>query len=448
MDTKDLLWRLSEQPGARELLAVAPAGAYVIGGAVRDLLLGRTPRELDVVLKTRVDGAPPTLADGPAQLAAALAARLRARPDMRGWEHLVSESVHERFGTAGVTWEGARIDIAAARRERYAAPGALPTVEPASLQEDLLRRDFTVNTLAFALDGAGPCELLAAPRALEDLRAGVLRVLHERSFSDDPTRLWRLARYRARLGFAIEPRTAELAAEAVAAGALATVSGARIGAELRLALAEFFPQEAFAALDELGLLTALHPRLRYEPALVERAHGLLTSPPTDTGEELVGGALVSGDRQDLLLLATLTLPLALRADGDSRGEVAALLDGLEFPAGDRDHVADAVAATPALIDALAAAERPSQLRAAVLRVSPEAVALAGALSESAASAARLWLGDLRHVRLRIRGEDLLRAGLPQSPEIGRRLEEVLRMRLDGELPDERDAQLRAALALE
>ena len=446
MDSADLRERLSERPGAQELLAVAPAGAYVVGGAVRDLLLGRTPRELDIVLQSGVDGPPPVLADGPAQLAAELAASLRARPDMRGREHVVSESVHERFGTASVTWEGARIDIAAARRERYPAPGALPTVEPASLQEDLLRRDFSVNTLAFALDGAGPRELLAAPRALEDLRAGVLRALHERSFTDDPTRLWRLARYRARLGFAIEPRTAELAAEAVAAGALRTVSGARIGAELRLALAELLPEKAFAALDELGLLTALHPRLRYEPALVERAQRLLRSPPADTAEELVLGALVAGDREDLLLLATLTLPLALRADGDPRGEVAALLDRLEFPAGDRDHVADAVAAAPALIDALSAAERPSQLRAAALHVSPEAVALAGALSESAASAARLWLGDLRYVRLRIRGEDLLRAGLPQGPEIGRRLEELLRMRLDGELPDDRDAQLRAALA--
>jgi tRNA nucleotidyltransferase (CCA-adding enzyme) len=469
MDSANLFERLTQQPGARDLLAAQPAGAYLVGGAVRDLLLGRAPRELDVVLEESPDGdvafegggvlerdvaveggeddSRPASSVATARLAAELAACVRAR----GEGIAVSESTHERFGTASVAWDGTRIDIAAARRERYAAPGALPTVEPASLREDLLRRDFTVNAIALALDGASRGELRAAPGALEDLRAGVLRVLHERSFSDDPTRLWRLARYRARLGFAIEERTAELAAAAIAAGAPATVSGARLGAELRLALSEVDPRAALVALDDLGLLTALHPRLRFEPALVERALGLLASVPADGGEEggvLLPGVLVSGDRPDLLLLATLTLPLALRADGDRRGEVAALLDRLQFAAGEREHVAAAVATTPALIDALDAAVSPSQVRAATLHASSEAVALAGALSESAARAARLWLGDLRHVRLRIGGQDLLRAGLPQGPEIGRRLEEVLRMRLDGELRDEREAQLHAALALE
>ncbi len=97
-------------------------------------------------------------------------------------------------------------------------------------------------------------------------RAGRLRVLHERSFLDDPTRLWRLARYRARLGFTVEERTAELAGAAIAQGAPQTVSGARLGAELRLALAEPNPLAVLAELDRLGLLTALHPRLRFEAA--------------------------------------------------------------------------------------------------------------------------------------------------------------------------------------
>ncbi len=344
-------------------------------------------------------------------------------------------SAHERFDTARVEWEGARIDIAAARRERYPAPGALPDVQPATLEEDLLRRDFTINALAVALDGSDPRGLRAAPSALADLRAGTLRVLHERSFLDDPTRLWRLARYRARLGFAIEERTAALATAAVAAGAPATVSGARIGAELRLALAEPDPLEALAALDALGLLGALHPRLRFERELAGRALDLLA---TDAE---------SGDRADLLPLATLALPLALRADGKPRSEIAALLEWLEFTATERDRVADAAVAVPALIEALPAAVHPSQLRAVALRVPPEGIALAGALSATAELPARRWLGELRHVRLQIGGEELLRSGVPQGREIGRRLEATLRMCLDGELPDERDAQLRAALAL-
>ena len=127
------------------------------------------------------------------------------------------------------------IDVAIARAETYAEPGALPEVEPADLGRDLARRDFTVNAIALDLaDGA----LAEFPGARDDLRAGRLRVLHDRSFLDDPTRLWRLARYAARLGFEIEPRTRELAEAAVSGGALGTVSGTRIGNELRLALAE------------------------------------------------------------------------------------------------------------------------------------------------------------------------------------------------------------------
>ncbi len=219
----DLLERLRAEPGGSELLELAPPGGFLVGGAVRDLLLNRQPRELDVVVAR--DGSP--LGHAVAALASELASRLGT---------LAGTNEHERFGTAIVEWNAGQIDLATARRERYAAPGALPEVEPAPLAEDLLRRDFTVNALALALDGERPGELHAAPHALEDLRAGRLRVLHERSFLDDPTRLWRLARYRARLGFAVEERTAELAAAAVAEGALRTVSGARLGAELRLAL--------------------------------------------------------------------------------------------------------------------------------------------------------------------------------------------------------------------
>jgi tRNA nucleotidyltransferase (CCA-adding enzyme) len=461
----ELLARLRLQAGAERLLAVAPPGAYLVGGAVRDLLLGRAPRELDVVLA----GERAPFGEAVADLAGALAARAGVPGGARA---PTASSAHERFGTATVACGGARIDVATARRERYAAPGALPEVEPATLEEDLLRRDFTVNAIAVALDGADGVELRAAPHALEDLGAGRLRVLHERSFIDDPTRLWRLGRYRARLGFAVEERTARLAREAVAGGALATVSGARVGAELRLSLAEPDPPAALAELEELGVLDALHPRLRLERALVRRALALLGVAATGeegardprapgvsagAGARIDAGARAAG-RADLLILAALTLPLALSAArdggalgrpaavGGTRSEIAAFLDRLEFTASERDRVASAASAVPALIDELPAAARPSRLWTAVARVPPEGVALAGALSAPAAEPARRWLAELRDVRLRIDGGDLLAAGVAEGPEIGRRLEATLRMRLDGELPDEREAQLRAALA--
>ena len=159
---------------------------HVVGGAVRDALLGRVPRELDLV----VEGD-------------AVAVARRAAERVGG-----TLTVHERFGTATVRTGEFAFDLATARRERYPRPGALPEVElGATIAEDLARRDFSVNAMAVSLrDGART----DWPGAREDLDHGVLRVLHDRSFADDPTRMLRLVRYAARLGFAPDPRTAAL----------------------------------------------------------------------------------------------------------------------------------------------------------------------------------------------------------------------------------------------
>src|SRR4051812_16550160 len=236
----DLLGALRPHP-ALDALADEP-GTYVVGGAVRDVLLQRAPHELDIL----VEGDAATVAQR-------VAARL-------GGEAVV----HERFGTATVRAGEHEFDVAAARRERYARPGALPDVElGATAREDLARRDLTVNALALRLaDG----ELLAWPGALDDLAAGRLRVLHDGSYRDDPTRLLRTARYAARLGFDAEPHTDALWAAAVREGAVATVTGARLGEELRLLLREPQPAalEALArhGLGEavLGLPFAVDPR--------------------------------------------------------------------------------------------------------------------------------------------------------------------------------------------
>ena len=427
------LARVHALPGGRELIDLARGRSNVamVGGAVRDLLLDRTPRELDVV----VGDEDSSFDDAASLFAGGLASRLNT---------LAGTNEHERFGTALVVWDGGRIDVATRRAESYPAPGALPNVRAGTLQEDLLRRDFTVNAIAVALDGDRPGHVHAAPGALDDLQARRLRVLHDASFSDDPTRLLRLARYAARLGFQIEPHTAELAARAVAAQALDTVSGARIGAELRLALGEPDAVGALAAMDDLGLLAALHPRMRFDRRALERALKLLALDRRSRDLRSAGDV----GRSDLLAMATLTLPLAIRAGDDLRAEILALLDCLEFGAADRDRVAAAAAAVPRLVDELpAAAERPSRLRAAVAGIPPEGIALAGAVSEPAAEPARRWFTELRNVHLQITGDDLLAAGMPEGPEIGRRLEEVLKLRLDGELSGGREAELQAALGV-
>jgi tRNA nucleotidyltransferase (CCA-adding enzyme) len=416
-----VLARLRELPGGCCLLELAAGREDVelIGGATRDLLLGRSPRELDAV----VDG-------DAASFAAELAASLPEPADGEGGGSLET-TVHERFGTALVSFQGGRIDVAARRSESYPAPGALPEVRAGTPDEDLARRDFTVNAIAVALGGPAAGIVRAAPHALEDLASERLRVLHERSFLDDPTRLLRLARYRARLGFEPEPRTSELAAEALATGALASVSGARVGSELRLALAEPDAVGALASLKELGVLRALPPGLDFDRALARRALELL---PADA-------------RSDLELLACLLLGAAARA---GEAPLLALLGELEFVAADRDRAIGAATLAPALLERLEGRDSPSQLREAMRGATLEAVALAGALGEAharpgAAGAARRWLFELRHVRLQITGDDLLAAGIPTGPEIGQRLEAALDLRLDGKLDDSPDAQLRAAL---
>lgn len=234
---------LATRPGGTELLELGREhpDLALVGGAVRDLLRGASPRELDVVV-----------AGGSAELAAELAARLPGNA-----ARMPEVTVHERFGTASVGWIHGRIDIAERRAESYPRPGALPVVRPGSAAEDLARRDFTINAIAVALGGPRVGELEAVAHALEDLAAGRLRILHAGSFLDDPIRLLRLARYRARLRFELEPETARLARSALADGALGTVSGARIGAELWLATEEFPPGASFASLGELGVLESL-----------------------------------------------------------------------------------------------------------------------------------------------------------------------------------------------
>jgi tRNA nucleotidyltransferase (CCA-adding enzyme) len=430
-----VLERLRDLPGGDVLLEVAAQRSDVelVGGAVRDLLLGRTPRELDVV----VGGEAAAFADE-------LARRLNALAGQTSRERFQS-SAHERFRTALVWWEGSRIDVATRRSERYPEPGALPEVGEGTPEQDLQRRDFTVNAIALSLGGEHRGELRAVPGALEDLSAGRLRVLHDRSFIDDPTRLYRLARYRARLGFAIDDHTADLAAAAVSSGALATISHARIGAELRLALSEADMVSAIASVDRLGLLRALPAELSFDEEMTHGALALLSEAGEDT-------------RPDLLLFAMLLVPVGhlihpLLGD-EGRRQTAWLLEGLEFSAPDRDLMLKALTEGPAIARELAVAKTRSAIHRAASRASLEVVALVGALAAASAGgednditeAARRWLTELRDIRLAITGADLLAAGIPEGPEIGLRLEAALHRKLDGELADSgRDAELGAAL---
>jgi tRNA nucleotidyltransferase (CCA-adding enzyme) len=365
-----MLERLQTAPGAELVLAAVgdEPGVYVVGGAVRDALLDRTPRELDLV----VEGD-------------AIAVARRAAARVAG-----ELTVHERFGTAAVRADGYELDLAAARRETYARPGALPDVElGASIEEDLGRRDFSVNAIAVALADGRVTEW---PGARADLAAGVLRVLHDRSFADDPTRMLRLVRYAHRLGFSAEPHTRALVDPAL----LATVSGDRLGAELRLLMAE----GALGALGDLG------------PALLDG----FAPPPVLPRSPLA--ALAACCRQ---------VP-----------DLAERLDALGFTAHDRKVV---VAAATADLDLAGATD--AELWLTLRRLPPEAAEVVAAGDGPAAEAAQRWLDDVRHRALEITGDDLVAAGL-SGPAVGAGLEAAMVAMLDGRAPD-RGAQLAAAL---
>jgi tRNA nucleotidyltransferase (CCA-adding enzyme) len=385
----DLLEQLRLVPGADALfdaLADVP-GVWVVGGAVRDALIGREARDLDLVVEGDAAAAARLLGDAPL--------------------------VHERFGTATA---GGQVNLAAARRERYERPGALPEVElGAPIEEDLARRDFSVNAIAVRLaDG----ELKAVPGGLEDLSARRLRALHDRSFLDDPTRLLRLIRYGSRLRFQIEEATRGWAFAAVEDGALDTATPTRLGAELRLLIGEPQPA-AMCGLEAFGIGARLLPGFEVDPDLIERAQRLA---PHDARPELVA-------------LAACLLDTSAPA-------LAARLDALEFTARERDVVVAAATRARGLAPVLGGMEEPSAIWALLRREAPETVALAGALG--APDAARRWLEELRHRKLAITGEDLVAAGL-EGPAVGLGLDAATAAMLDG-AAEGREAQLAAALA--
>lgn len=374
--------------------------AYLVGGAVRDLMLGAAGVDLDIAL------------EGDAlESAWELASRLEGRA-----------VTHERFGTATVRADDLVFDLAGTRRERYAEPGALPEVEPAPLADDLARRDFAVNAMAVGLTGEDRGVLHDPHGGAADLDAHVVRVLHPQSFVDDPTRLLRAVRYESRLGFAMDDETERLAREAIAAGALDTVSGPRVRDELLDLLGEYSMGDGLARMASLGLDRALHPAFEADPELAASAQ--------------LGSAETGADPRLAALAA-----LVSRAPE----ELEPWVESLNLGRGDRNSVLAAARQGPGLVRSLQADLPPSSVHA-LLRCEP-AETLAVALAHGAPAGPVLrFLADLRDVHLEVTGDDLMAAGVPESSAIGHALDETLRRKLDGEVSG-RDDELTLALRI-
>ena len=395
--------RVRRLPGMERLLPALEGlpPAYLVGGAVRDLLLGGDPLDIDIAI------------EGDARSAA------RALAERLGGE----ARVYDRFGTADVIVGGQTLHLVSTREETYGTPGELPRVTQASLSDDLRRRDFTVNAMAIGLTGDDFGHLYDPHSGLGDIGAGVIRVLHDRSFLDDPTRLLRAIRYATRLGFDLDPETERLAREAVAADALSTVSGARIRDELMDLLRETDAPAAIERMRDLEIHSALHPELDPDPELVASAALGATAIGADRAVSALAALVESAPEELDLWLADLHLPAEER---DAASRAARVGPRIAMTLRERDH-------------------SPSELRELLGREPLEALALALALRAPSEAILR-WVTDLRGVELEISGADLLAAGVPEGPDIGRALEETLRRKLDGVVSG-RDEELRTALLL-
>jgi tRNA nucleotidyltransferase (CCA-adding enzyme) len=241
---------------------------YIVGGFVRDLILDRSSLDFDIVVEGEA-----------IQFARALSSRFGGR--------IVS---HSRFGTAKwwITEIAASLktnsgdtlpdslDLISARSEFYEYPTALPTIERSGIKLDLHRRDFTINTLALRLDGRHQGDLYDYWGGLNDLHKGLVRVLHSLSFIDDPTRMLRAVRFEQRFGFSIEQRTLELMEDA--RPLLHQVSGDRLRHELNLIFLEDRAPAMMDRLEQLGLLSAIHPDLCWRPEMAGPIQRALNEP--------------------------------------------------------------------------------------------------------------------------------------------------------------------------
>ncbi len=397
-ETAAWLLRLAGKLG--EAMGVA---VWAAGGFVRDLLRDAGPLDVDLV----VEG------DGPA-FARRLGDEVRGRV-----------TVHRAFGTASVengrTVDGAalpRVDVATARRERYAAPGALPSVEAAPLGEDLLRRDFTINALAIALAPAGFGRLVDAAGGQRDLDRRRLAPLQPLSFVEDPTRVFRAARYIARLGFRLDAHGRRALRLAVAR-AYPALSGPRLQAEVAAILREPTGWQALALLHRWGAFRLWDRGYRAAargPERLRAARRLLAG---------VGAAGLTADAIDVAFLAVLVdqpRPVSRRA-----------LARLGIGGGRGARLAEAMTRGPRLARRLAARGlAPSRVASAARAVPTETLLAAWLVGSPSARRRLLWFArEGRHVRAGLGAEELLAAGIPRGPAVGRALGALRDRRLDG-----------------
>ena len=382
---------------------------YLVGGPVRDALMDVPIKDLDFV----VEGDAPLLAG---QLAKSLGGRAL---------------VHPAFGTATVTLDDTHIDLVTARSEVYPHPGALPRVTPSRLDDDLSRRDFTMNALALPINQEQP-EVIDHHGGVEDIRSRTVRALHPASFRDDPTRLFRAVRYEQRLGFQIEEDTLDWMGVAVRQGCIGTVTADRLRHEIDRTFQEENPGPALRRAASLGILPGIHPSLT-DAGPIERfarVVAIIGQP------EWLARVIAGKDRPEtkyLLYLAALAYPL-------SPGDAEAVIQRLNMPNAWAQVVRNTLDLKAAELRIADPELSGSQLVRLVEPYANEAVLTVSLLTDSLSVRRQLnrYLNQLQYVSPSLDGRKLLAMGVPPGPIVGQILNDLRNARLDGQVGAEEE----------
>lgn len=396
-------------PGQRRLIKIigqlaedSDYQAYLVGGVVRDLLMGKKNLDLDIVIE----------GDG-LGFARKLALKIKAE--------IVS---HQRFGTATLRLsDNSRIDIATARKEIYEFPGALPKVAAGIIEDDLWRRDFSVNAMAVSLNPARMGEIVDFCGGLEDLEKERIRVLHNLSFIDDPTRILRAIRFKERFNFSFEQSTAELLREAFKQKVFTSLKSPRLFAEIVKLLKEGNPRINILAIDRLCKWNFINPKIKINSDLLARIDQQIKWFKSQSFKE----------RLDTWLIYLMAL-----LDSLSRKDKAKLLADFNLKTEDRKRI---LGCDISLLKFLRSKVISiSQVYRVLSPLSCESILFLKAKNQSQLADFRMaeFLGKYSHVNLSISGTDLRRIGFGQDKKIGRVLFEALVAKIDGRLKNRND----------
>ena len=374
--------------------------AYLVGGSVRDLLRGKANLDIDLVIE----------GDG-IQFANVLAEQIGARV-----------KPHKKFGTAQVKVGALRIDVASARTEYYESPAALPRVETSSIKKDLYRRDFTINTLAIKLNPNDFGLLIDFFGGQRDLKEKTIRVLHNLSFVEDPTRAFRAIRFSERFGFRLSRHTASLMKSTIDMNLFAKLSGARLYEELLLSFNETNPALTLKRLSDYGLLKVIHEKIIFDKQLESELES--------TAETLAWYNLLYLDEKiekGILYLMTLLSHLSDR-------ERTEALARLSTPPKARDTILEGVKQQREILAGLPSKD-PISLYRLLSGRELEIILFTMSATKDAQKKKEIshFLIELRKVRPTLKGNDLKKLGLPQGPIYSKILHELLAEKLAGRL---------------